>query len=104
MKSNIEEKLASLDELKAIIEEKEKKLEDTIMQLMEVDSLWLKTQNELETEKAERLKLIHDSRLSQHSRSKVCLSSVSCLSANVILYIIWLVYEDDRYYIVFPIL
>ena len=103
MKSNIEEKLASLDELKAIIEEKEKKLEDTIMQLMEVDSLWLKTQNELETEKAERLKLIHDSRLSQHSRSKVCLS-VSCLSANVILYIIWLVYEDDRYYIVFPIL
>jgi len=72
LRGQSEEKSASLDELKATIEGKEKKLEDTIMQLMEVDALWLKTQNELEAEKAEKFKIIHDSRLAQQSRSKVC--------------------------------
>ena len=75
LQSKLGEKSTSIDEVQAALEEKEQKLEDTIIQLMEVDALWLKTQTELESEKAERSKLEQESRKVEHSRNKVCYCS-----------------------------
>ncbi len=76
MKVELSGKSATITELQSALEEMEKKLQDTVSQLMEVDALWLRTQNELENEKEEKYKLEHESRMAQRSRSKVIKSSI----------------------------